>query len=1321
MSLRVAAGYGRGLGSRVAAPGILPLLSGAWTQELRRRTGLLVAMVKQIRHRRILDEQARHARGKPTRKERLTEQSRIRHHKYEASHKGKQRQNKYKATDKAKRTQQRYNLTIRQRSTQRSDRMKVAELRDAAASVGKAVKDVAPQTGQVGKRALDAVPEEEIFLDGQWSPAVQTLVDDEQVNKMFEGLTFISSLKCATCDRCQGRWFVTPSLDKFPLWATETTWNHSGLFQRTGWRLTVDQSSGRAYCPMCLPVVLQAAKQSCPIPPPPDFGLDCTVIDALTDFEELLLCPVHCVVQVYVIWASGHLKYRNFTYGVEQDVARFFETVPPAPEDVPVLQIKRGHLSWRQPFVANRSRLMAAYAWLRTKEKYMARRWNQWYSEQGQEYQVPVPSRDLPEGMDNLEIGRDLVNAWLGVPEAVEGVGLAAQWQTYRRTHFGDAADTQDFDIVRRAISANLRVVLENQGQHSREQITALCRDARNMSTYRLLDFAMQMSCICDVDEETILVEGAGQIQKFASAHDAQQSGGVGYADGDERGFEESAGAEDAVREFVRDVTSATCVDGFFGMASQSAADARGRAALAELRSMTVLQEPPRGQAVTENTPYMMANMFVKIHPCLEGDFTDWKGTFVDWVWSVVVRSQGRAMRHPRWRYAVLDRLWRSLAAQSRKAFWRGAPIDVHEAVNQRSACSASGCCGTTARPPLACRPFAGGPPAACPEPNRGSDAFPDAILKSWLRSFPGRDSHSQNLRFTARQAEEKMRTEDGVKELVSMLNMFTKPLPGSPKQKGMDLSDLEAMLAQCDDEGLKAALFVTHTCPAAKHELCQRLIREYGGVDGPPAVAGEVVEDVAKWEKDANANAFLVAYYAELRLTIALDFLVQHVRSVCRLKPDDRVDFWVTPEWGTQFGNRHDHIVLLLPRVPTIGFDADALDDDIDGDFDGVPDLSTEKVEAVASFFDRLVLECNLDKPPVNSNDAQTFWSVGRKRARKGARKQAPPTEELLGLSDADEFVDPRCYTLSALQTIFVDQSQSRSSLIQGRIHYLSRLQDASLHDYHEPHPWATPKSGTCMRTREGQTYCSGGFPREAVRQGEERIAPDLHRKGIFGLRLRRNCAYVTPHMPLPHVMTQASLDAQPILTMGGLSAYMNKLAAYMSKGRNAGHDKQRLGARLFEECRKRSTHGGAFDVIAKYTNRTQAPAEIVDIEVSHHLMGLPGRKVSRSFVTLSMDGGQKTMLKGAELKRAIEQAGGKRGAKTSRSELDSYEIRCPCVCGDCECCPWLLDAWAKADADGLSRLAVRCPVALASRYVYKATVRMNQPRKTVPPCRER
>ena len=223
----------------------------------------------------------------------------------------------------------------------------------------------------------------------------------------------------------------------------------------------------------------------------------------------------------------------------------------------------------------------------------MARRWNPWYAEQGEEYQVPVPSRELPDGMDNLEIGRDLVNAWLGEPAAVDGVGLAFHWQTYRKTHFPDAVESQDFDIARRAVAANLHVVLVNQGQHTHEQITNMCRDVRNVSAFRLEDFAAHMALVCNVGEETIMLEAAGQIQRYAALRDVQQSGGVGYADGDERGFEESTKAEEVVREFARDLASAPEVGDAVGKdAVAASADARGRAALAELRGMTVLQEP---------------------------------------------------------------------------------------------------------------------------------------------------------------------------------------------------------------------------------------------------------------------------------------------------------------------------------------------------------------------------------------------------------------------------------------------------------------------------------------------------------------------------------------------------------------------------------------------------------------------------------------------------------------------------------------------------------------------------------------------------------
>ena len=161
-------------------------------------------------------------------------------------------------------------------------------------------KDVAPQTGQTGRLVIDAASSEEISLGRRWPPAVQPLASGEHVSKMLQGLLFNSSVECATCVR---------ALHDIPAWASETARNCAGLFQSTGWRLTVDRSSVQQCCAMCLPIVLQTTKTTCPVPRLPDFGLDSTVISALTYFEELLLCPVHCVVQVCVTWATENLKY----------------------------------------------------------------------------------------------------------------------------------------------------------------------------------------------------------------------------------------------------------------------------------------------------------------------------------------------------------------------------------------------------------------------------------------------------------------------------------------------------------------------------------------------------------------------------------------------------------------------------------------------------------------------------------------------------------------------------------------------------------------------------------------------------------------------------------------------------------------------------------------------------------------------------------------------------------------------------------------------------------------------------------------------------
>ena len=88
-----------------------------------------------------LNEQARHARGEPTQEDREREK----YKRYRESDKGKARYQTYWSSDKGKQVLKQYKTS--RKTQQKDDRTKVMELRDAALSIGRPVRDVAPQTG----------------------------------------------------------------------------------------------------------------------------------------------------------------------------------------------------------------------------------------------------------------------------------------------------------------------------------------------------------------------------------------------------------------------------------------------------------------------------------------------------------------------------------------------------------------------------------------------------------------------------------------------------------------------------------------------------------------------------------------------------------------------------------------------------------------------------------------------------------------------------------------------------------------------------------------------------------------------------------------------------------------------------------------------------------------------------------------------------------------------------------------------------------------------------------------------------------------------
>ena len=109
-----------------------------------------------------LKEQARHARGEPTQEDREREK----YKRYNESDKGKARYQTYWSSDKGKQVLKQYKTS--RKTQQTDDRTKVMELRDAALSIGRPVRDVAPQTGHARRRTVATVPYEQTMSGGSW-------------------------------------------------------------------------------------------------------------------------------------------------------------------------------------------------------------------------------------------------------------------------------------------------------------------------------------------------------------------------------------------------------------------------------------------------------------------------------------------------------------------------------------------------------------------------------------------------------------------------------------------------------------------------------------------------------------------------------------------------------------------------------------------------------------------------------------------------------------------------------------------------------------------------------------------------------------------------------------------------------------------------------------------------------------------------------------------------------------------------------------------------------------------------------------------------
>ena len=344
----------------------------------------------------------------------------------------------------------------------------------------------------------------------------------------------------------------------------------------------------------------------------------------------------------------------------------------------------------------------------------------------------------------------------------------------------------------------------------------------------------------------------------------------------------------------------------------EGAVDA-GMKALRMMKNMKTYEEPRRGQPVSEDTRFMIANMFIKIFPTLQGDWCEFDGTFEDWFVSILARTQGRAMTHTRFSYAMLDRLWRSHARDARRAFW-----------------------------------------------NKKAFSEQDTI--------------------------EKMKSEKGIRELAGKLTSFAPFLPGSFKQKSQDVFDLEAMIEQMSDRNAAMALFVTHTCPCELHEGMIRFLHAHERKKHQNRRRSEEelereLQDPTLWRAACEKNPYLCALYAEVRLTVSLDFMIMLLRQRLGLAEDERIDYWVSHEWGKEAAMRHDHICFFIPGTPDLSWSDEDLLADVQGLLTGVPNLSDVNLHRLHDFHKDIIVECNeLKEPPETVTDEQ-FRQVSEKR----------------------------------------------------------------------------------------------------------------------------------------------------------------------------------------------------------------------------------------------------------------------------------------------------------------------------------------------------
>ena len=447
-------------------------------------------------------------------------------------------------------------------------------------------------------------------------------------------------------------------------------------------------------------------------------------LDALTDIEAMLLARVHPLVQVFTLYPSGQLGYVGHIVNLEQKSVEFLEAIPPPPKDLPILLIRRmtrepfSKRARRQPFVANYARLRNALdVLLERHAQYNGMARQPPSVENLEKFYAPDAAGDVAlEVQEHLaaedadpDVDLPLFARWVGNETFAIAGKLAAWLRTEGAARHPGASE---WDALRREIAHVCEGIQQpGGGRHpGRFARGATCLPASWIEilarTLELLPEATTggEGCSCLRDEllaaqveaamEAPFVDcGAAPGDEAGDGADAFLEDVVGGIRGCVLGAEDPGGASSASSSSdageepdsppdvgAEDVSPLR--DGASkpeGPGAPPAAGARSGPPFAEeTRGEAPRVDPPeKGAALREDTPGLAAAAFVTIFQTGDGDYNEPRAAPVDfWAWGkhVMLQADGRGLRHPRFRYWLLNTLLRKRALGARVGFWQQVP-----------------------------------------------------------------------------------------------------------------------------------------------------------------------------------------------------------------------------------------------------------------------------------------------------------------------------------------------------------------------------------------------------------------------------------------------------------------------------------------------------------------------------------------------------------------------------------------------------------------------------------------------------------------------